>query len=161
MHKRRSSLPNPRLQLKMILLFICTGLVGLIAQYVFTLYAVFDLEAMYPDNRDYSVMVTDIMWHQMLVSACFMVPLTLSAGIVVTHRVAGPTYRFTKYLRELTSEGFSRPCSIRDGDEFGELCEAINTAVASLRQDATVEENSTEPADSVESSTPADEVVSA
>jgi len=133
-NKRRSSLPNPRLQLKMILLFICTGLVGLIAQYVFTLYAVFELESVYPEHRDYSVMVTDIMLRQLLVSACFMVPLTLSAGIVVTHRVAGPVYRFTKHMLGIARGENPEPCKIRNGDEFNELCDAINRAVSRLRE---------------------------
>ncbi|MEM7262126.1 MAG: hypothetical protein AAF488_09055 [Planctomycetota bacterium] len=135
-HKRRSSLPNARLQLKMILLFVCTGLVGLIAQYVFTLYSIFDLEALYPEHQEYSALITDSMLRQMLISACFMIPLTISAGIVVTHRVAGPAYRFVQYMRGISKGEYTGPCTIREGDEFNDLCVAINGAVDRLRSEA-------------------------
>ena len=80
----------------------------------------------------------------LLVSFGMLLPLTIAVGILVTFRIAGPVYRFEKYLKQVIDGEEVGPCRIRDGDEFQELCELINQATAPLREARTSEPKKTE-----------------
>ena len=57
-----------------------------------------------------------------------LVPLMAIVGILATHRIAGPVYRFEKHLELLARGEKPGPCIIRKGDELQELCQWINRA---------------------------------
>ncbi len=69
-----------------------------------------------------------------LLSFFVALPATLSVGLLVTNRVAGPLYRFRSYLRDLRSGEASGPCTIRKGDQLQDLCDEINATGEALRQ---------------------------
>jgi hypothetical protein len=69
----------------------------------------------------------------LLVSFGMLLPLTIAVGILVTFRIAGPVYRFEKYLQQVIDGEAVGPCRIRNGDEFTELCDLINQATAVVR----------------------------
>ena len=62
-----------------------------------------------------------------------LVPLMLFFGVQVTHRIAGPIYRFERFLDDVMEGKESGRCRIRDTDELHELCEKLNGAVDALR----------------------------
>jgi signal transduction histidine kinase len=62
-----------------------------------------------------------------------LLPTMLVVGILVTHRIAGPVYRFEQYLGALARGENPGPCHIRRGDELQELCQQINAAFETLR----------------------------
>ena len=70
----------------------------------------------------------------LLVSFGMLLPLTIAVGILATFRIAGPVYRFEKYLKAVIRGEEVGPCRIRKGDEFQELCELINEATAAMRE---------------------------
>ena len=57
-----------------------------------------------------------------------LIPLMTIVGVLATHRIAGPVYRFEKHLERLARGEKPGPCRIRKGDELQELCQWINRA---------------------------------
>jgi nitrogen fixation/metabolism regulation signal transduction histidine kinase len=55
------------------------------------------------------------------------------AGIVVTHKIAGPLYKMKRQLRALESGSLEVPSPLRRGDELVSFFEAFNTTVRALR----------------------------
>jgi nitrogen fixation/metabolism regulation signal transduction histidine kinase len=56
------------------------------------------------------------------------------AGIVVTHKVAGPIYKMKKQLRELADGNYQVPNPIRKGDELVDFFEEFRRMVRKLRK---------------------------
>jgi hypothetical protein len=55
------------------------------------------------------------------------------AGIIVTHRVAGPIYKMRRQLRELGDGNYKVPYPLRKGDELVDFFEEFRTMVKQLR----------------------------
>ena len=55
-------------------------------------------------------------------------------GIFITHKVAGPIFIISRYLRELREGKAPHTRPLRRGDELRDFFEAFSAAVASLRQ---------------------------
>jgi nitrogen fixation/metabolism regulation signal transduction histidine kinase len=68
-----------------------------------------------------------------LVLALLVVGVGL-AGIVVTHRVAGPIYKMKRQLHELGEGNYKVPYPLRKGDELVDFFETFRTMVKRLRE---------------------------
>lgn len=55
------------------------------------------------------------------------------AGIVITHKVAGPVYKMKRQIRDLQKGNFKVPSPLRKGDELKSFFDAFNDMVESLR----------------------------
>jgi nitrogen fixation/metabolism regulation signal transduction histidine kinase len=55
------------------------------------------------------------------------------AGIVVTHRIAGPVFKMKRQLSDLAHGSFRIPAPLRKGDELVHFFDAFNDAVKTLR----------------------------
>jgi nitrogen fixation/metabolism regulation signal transduction histidine kinase len=55
------------------------------------------------------------------------------AGIVITHKVAGPLFKMKKQLRALERGSLQVPTPLRKGDELKEFFDAFNDMVRALR----------------------------
>lgn len=79
-------------------------------------------------ERSYRVMLTS------LVVALVLLVLGIgAAGIVVTHKVAGPIFKMRKHLKQVTAGELEVPWGLRKGDELVEFFDAFREMVASLR----------------------------
>ena len=67
------------------------------------------------------------------VSFGMLLPLTIAIGILVTFRIAGPLYRFERFLELVIRGEQVGPCKLRNGDELQDLCDLINEATRPLR----------------------------
>lgn len=56
------------------------------------------------------------------------------AGIVVTHKVAGPIFKMTRQMNELGEGHFRLPAPLRKGDELAHFFGAFETMVKKLRE---------------------------
>ena len=56
------------------------------------------------------------------------------AGIIVTHRVAGPIYKMKRQIREVGEGSLRLPGKLRKGDELVHFFETFNDMVKSLRE---------------------------
>lgn len=74
----------------------------------------------------------------LLITLCIalglLVVLIGLAGIVVTHKVAGPIYKMKRQLREVGSGRLSIPSPLRRGDELVDFFEAFDAMVRNLRR---------------------------
>jgi sensor histidine kinase YesM len=50
-------------------------------------------------------------------------------GLFLSHRVAGPIYRLTQYLKNFKAETETKPLKFREDDYFADLAEAVNTCL--------------------------------
>jgi methyl-accepting chemotaxis protein len=56
------------------------------------------------------------------------------AGVVITHKVAGPIYKMKRQLREVGEGVLRRPSKLRKGDELVHFFEAFEDMIERLRQ---------------------------
>jgi nitrogen fixation/metabolism regulation signal transduction histidine kinase len=61
------------------------------------------------------------------------------AGIVVTHKVAGPIYKMKRQIRDVGDGKLTIPSKLRPGDELVDFFETFNDMVKSLRERQEVE----------------------
>ncbi len=133
--RRRIKLIKPRLQLKLVGVFVGLSGLGFLLQSLHVGLRLSELAASVPEGGNYLMAVMpELPLEILLVSFGMLLPLTIAVGILVTFRIAGPVYRFEKYLQQVIRGEEVGPCRIRQGDEFQELCELINQATAPLRE---------------------------
>jgi len=136
-HKRTKRLVKSGLQLKLILTFVGLACVASLFQVILLNRAVTFVAAQMP--RDGGVLLGElpgVLRSSVLLSLSVLVPVTIGVGLVLTHRLAGPIYRFETYLRGVVSGDQIGRCKIRDGDELQEFCELLNDAISKLRTEA-------------------------
>ncbi len=133
-YKRRSRLPKPKLQLKMILVFLAAGFFSVAFQFVITTTTLLEI-VKESSSAELEREISYIGLKTLLLSVCLLIPLVVAVGTLVTFRVAGPIKRFEMYFRSIARGEDPGPCRIRKGDELQDLCEVINQAVATLREE--------------------------
>ena len=69
-----------------------------------------------------------------LASALSLLVLMIGvAGIVVTHKIAGPIFKMKRQLNDLSQGNLKMPSKLRKGDELADFFAAFEQAVSSLR----------------------------
>jgi hypothetical protein len=132
--RRRIKLIKPRLQLKLVGVFVGLSALGFLLQSLHVGLRLSELASHVPEGGSYLMaMLPALPLEILLVSFGMLLPLTVAVGVMVTFRIAGPVYRFEQYLKAVVRGEELGPCRIRKGDEFQELCELINEATASTR----------------------------
>ena len=143
--RRRIKLIKPRLQLKLIGVFVGLSALGFLMQSLHVGLRLSELAANVPEGGPYLMAVMPELPIEILaVSFGMLLPLTVSIGILVTFRIAGPVYRFEEYLKQVIRGEEVGPCRLRKGDELNELCDLINQATEPLRIRLANEEPSSE-----------------
>jgi methyl-accepting chemotaxis protein len=136
-HKRTKRLVKSGLQLKLIMTFVGLACVASLFEVILLNRAVTFVAAQMP--RDGGILLGElpgVLRSSVLLSLSVLVPVTIGVGLVLTHRLAGPIYRFETYLRGVVSGEQNGRCKIRDGDELQEFCELLNDAISKLRTEA-------------------------
>jgi signal transduction histidine kinase len=133
-YRRTIKLILPRLQLKLIFVFVSLSALALLLQYLLLMSVLANVAAELPHD---GLLLLDglgaMMSRIFLISAGVLLPLTALVGVLVTHRFAGPIYRFQIFLRQLAKGERPRDCKLRKGDELQEFCDLLNQATASMR----------------------------
>lgn len=97
-------------------------------------------DALVQQSQELKQQAADLATQQrtMLVTLCvalsLLVVLVGCAGIVVTHRVAGPVYKMKRQLREVGAGRLTLPTPLRRGDELVDFFQAFDGMVRSLRE---------------------------
>lgn len=130
--KRTRKLIKASLQLRLTLIFVSLAVLSSI--FVLLLVESVMSSALADAGIDTSnVDVIGSLAKAMVLTLMVLVPLMTVIGITVTHRIAGPVYRFETHLKEIANGGDPGPCRIRKNDELQELCSHLNEAVDELR----------------------------
>jgi hypothetical protein len=147
-HKRRIKIIKPELQLKMICIFVGLSALGILLQSVLVAHRLNQLSADIPVGGQYIVDALPGLLAEIIVFTFGLVlPLIFAVGVLVTHRIAGPVYRFEQYLGQVARGEDVGPCRIRKGDELQDLCSAINETAELIRNARSIENSDDEPAD--------------
>lgn len=133
-HKRRIKLIRPQLQLKLVGIFAGLTALALVLQFLVFMNAATRAAADLPnDGLLYLSRLNGVLLAVLAGSVLVVLPLTFWVGVLVTHRIAGPVYRFETYLDQVSRGEALEDCRLRQGDELQELCAKINLATAPLR----------------------------
>lgn len=132
--RRRIKLIKPRLQLRLVAVFVGVSAIGFLMQSLHVGMRLSELAASVPEGGPYLMAVMpELPLEILMFSFGMLLPLTVAVGILATFRLAGPLYRFEVYLKGVISGEEVGPCRIRRGDELQDLCELINQATESVR----------------------------
>jgi signal peptidase II len=135
MHRRKIKLIRPRLQLRLIFVFVGMSALSLILQYLLFM-SVLTNQALGMPNDGLLLLdeLNGILGFVLAGSFAVLLPLTFLIGVLTTHRLAGPVFRFEAYLKQVLRGEKPGPCRLRKGDELTELCELINQVTEPLRR---------------------------
>ncbi|MEA2060886.1 MAG: HAMP domain-containing protein [Thermodesulfobacteriota bacterium] len=73
-----------------------------------------------------SVVVTN------LITTAVVLLIAVVVTLFVSHKIAGPMYRFEKDIQRISTGDLKSHIHIRDGDQFGEMVTSLNAMVDSL-----------------------------
>jgi len=135
--RRIFKLIDPKFQMKYTLIIVAVGVVvsAVLGYFIYYLTA---------ENRDLLGIDAELMphveqqdSHYMLMLIGFVVVMALFLflwGILITHRVAGPIFIISRYLRELGEGRPPQTRPLRRGDELKEFFDTFSATVAAVRQ---------------------------
>ena len=133
-YRRRHWLVDHRLQLRfvravvMLLLLVSFVVVGgVYAALWFTLYS-FELLK----DAQIVALFNTVSWTVMM-ELVILMPAVAWAGVLLTHRIAGPLVRIRVALTEMAKGNFDVHLALRKGDALTDLAEDINRLAAFLR----------------------------
>ncbi|MEQ1767117.1 MAG: hypothetical protein ABL859_06775 [Methylotenera sp.] len=140
--KRRIILIDNRFQLRMAAAFIALQilLTGLFAT---GLYLFMDsevhagLSSAHASYQSLSQMLLPIVSILAIFSVTLSIVLTTVFVILISHKIAGPVYRFNAVLESLSQRRLETATKIRPGDQFGELANTLEKAVNVISSDVT------------------------
>jgi len=95
------------------------------------------LEGQATSLRDQSAWLTEkqhIMLFTLVGALSLLVVLIGFAGIMVTHKVAGPIHKMKRQISDVGEGRLKIPAKLRKGDELVEFFETFETMVVNLRQ---------------------------
>jgi hypothetical protein len=131
---RRRKLIKTSLQLRLTTVFVGVSFVAALFQVILMNRAILALSRKMPADGDLLLaQLPALLGQNLLLTVVVLVPIMLAVGILATHRIAGPVYRFETYLGQVARGEDVGPCRLRKGDELQELCQRINEAVTALR----------------------------
>lgn len=134
MQKRMQKLIKPGLQLRLVLIFLCTAGLAVQVQAILLAFTLSQLaDDMPTDGNLLLARMPEFIGNNILLTLLFLFPLTIAVGIVATFRFAGPLHRFERFLVDVKDGRQAEPCRLRKGDELGEICALLNEITEPLR----------------------------
>lgn len=133
-YKRRKKLIKPGLQLRMSGVFVGLTALMLGLQLVLMTAELHQVANKLPsDGAALLEESNGIVLKLLLVSAAIFLPLTLLVGILSTFRIAGPLYRFQRFLEAVRDGESPEDFRLRDKDELHDLAALLNDATRPMR----------------------------
>ena len=116
-HKRRRKLIKPKVQLKLVGAFVGISALGFLLQYILLAKELTELALDMPEGGSVlAAQAPTLLLTVLGTSFGILFPLTVAVGIVLTFRIAGPIYRFERYLESVARGEETGPCRIRRND---------------------------------------------
>lgn len=133
--RRKSKLPRPALQLKLVFTFLGLCALGLLFQCLLFATQLTDTAAKLPTDGAALIQNGPAMMRKvLLLSSVAVLTLAFIAGVLVTFRIAGPIYRMEVFLRQILRGEKPADCRLRKGDALQDFCRLLNQATAPLRE---------------------------
>lgn len=135
MFQRKKKLINPRLQLRLVAIFLCAaGLAVQVEAILITLTLTRLAGGLPNDGSEVLEQLPEFVRTNLVLTFLLLTPLMLGVGIVATFKIAGPLHRFEQFLRAVRDGQQVEPCQIRKGDELQSMCTLLNEVTAPLRE---------------------------
>ena len=151
MFQRKNKLINPRLQLRLIAIFLCAACLAVQVEAIMITLTLTKLAGTLPsDGSEMMEQIPDFVRTNLLLTFLVLTPLMLGVGIVATFKIAGPLHRFDMFLRAVRDGHQVEPCRIRKGDELQAMCTLLNEVTAPLRERAAASKGSAKPTHDVD-----------
>ncbi len=140
-HKRKKKLIDSTLQLRLIAAFLCISCITSLFQVILLNRSLLEMSRnLSKESQVVLAEVPTILLTNVMVTLLILVPLSFAVGILVTHRVAGPAWRLKHYLDEIIETGrVDQPVKLRQADEFQNLAQSLNRALARLTENVGLE----------------------
>ena len=133
-YPRKQKLINGKLQLKLTLWVVGVATLSMLFQFVILYMAVSKIGTELPhDSQIFFQSLPETLFRSFLASLSICLSITFVAGILLTHRIAGPIYRFTQFLKGVNLGQHPDICRIRANDELKDFCALLNETTAPLR----------------------------
>ena len=133
-HPRRIKLIKPQLQLRLTVVFMAISALSLLLELLLQMNSMSQMALSLPnDGLIVLERLNASLLRVLLVSFLVFLPLTFAVGVLTTFRIAGPVYRFERFLQDILQGEKPADCRLRRGDELQELCDLLNRATAPLR----------------------------
>jgi len=129
-YKRRRKLIEPALQLKLVSVFVGLAACSIVLQMLLLSIDIKNVARNMPEGAALEEQLPGILQRMFLFSAGMWLPVTIAVGIVVTHRIAGPVFRFKQHLDSVAKGEVVGACRIRKRDELHGLCDSLNRGLA-------------------------------
>ena len=137
MSQRKKKLINPRLQLRLVAIFLCAACLAVQVEAILITLTLTKLAGKLPsDGAELMEQVPEFVRTNLLLTFLVLTPLMCAVGIVATFKIAGPLHRFDMFLRAVRDGHQVEPCKIRKGDELQAMCTLLNEVTAPLREKA-------------------------
>ena len=137
-NRRRIKLILPELQLRLIGTFAAIAALALVMQHLLFTFAMSEVAAALPNDGLVLMQLTSRFTGGLLLLAlALFLPATFWIGVLCTFRIAGPLYRFERYLGDVARGERPPDCKLRRGDQLQDLCRAINDATRPVREGGT------------------------
>jgi len=145
MKRRTQKLINTRFQLRMTMWFV--GVTGLLLtlQYFILAERMSTIGMELPnDSQLFFRNLNGELLKTFMATLGIALSVATVAGILLTHRIAGPAYRFSVFLKDVLRGEQTEQCRIRHNDELQDICELINRVTADARAKAETDQSSEE-----------------
>jgi len=142
-YRRKQYFIQKEYQTKFILKLSALILAGTVISTVLILYFSQDtLTSSYVNSRlEVKSTSAAILPAVMLTNAITVTVIFIAAVVVIlfiSHKIAGPMYRFEKEIKKIDEGDISGTISLRDKDQFEKLAQSLDGMVAGLRQKITL-----------------------
>jgi len=134
-NRRRGTWARPDLQLKIILMTLCMGVLVLLINYQLNSFGLVGIRN--NPALTFAEMFQEVrscLFNQMIVSFCLVVPVSIWIGAIYAFKFCGPIYRFKRFFDGHLDGQWDKPCSLRKGDDLHDLKDSINAAMKVIHQ---------------------------
>ncbi len=135
--KRRQYFINKRFQARFIFRFLLVLLFGAVLSVVITfvttestLTSSFEGEKLVIEQTSMAILPSVILTN--LITTIFVGAIVIGITLLVSHKIAGPMFRFERDLQEIAGGDLSVTIRTRDGDQFESVVTGLNTMTDSL-----------------------------
>ncbi len=133
--KRKKKLINSKLQLHIVAIFASLACLSALFQVLILNRSILVLAERTGESASrIASELPSVLFGNLILTLAVLMPLMLVVGVLVTHRIAGPVYRFEQHMKAIARGENPGVCRIRKGDELQELCVAINQAMATMEK---------------------------
>ncbi len=134
---RRKFYINKAFQANFILKFCCILLLGCILSIGLTFLTTADtLTSNFVNSRlsiqstSHAIMPSVVLTN--LITTAIIIAIAVIVTLLVSHKIAGPMFRFEKDIERVAAGDLKSRFRIRNGDQFTEVVDSLNTMVLSL-----------------------------